>query len=166
MFIGGKSTVIIHNSTFDNNTSGVDGGMAGVFNASLFIFGSRASNNKAVNNGGVTATFKGSYLHMDMTIFHSNVAQCNGGVIATTKNTITAISHCNFTNNLAGKPINTQISHGDNVRCNSAIGNGGVAYAEYSASVIVGATLYIHHQLCYWQWRGDACTQTKLSRCK
>ena len=95
----------------------------------------------AVNNGGVIAAFKDSYLHMESTMFHSNVAQCT-----TTKDTTTAISHCKFTYNSAGKIVNTQIiniiSHGDNVRCNSAIGNGGVAYAEYSASVIVGATLF------------------------
>jgi predicted outer membrane repeat protein len=149
LFIGGNSTVIIHNSTFDNNTSDVDGGMAGVFNANLFIFGSQACNNAAVNDGGVIATFVGSYLHVETTMFNSNVAQCNGGVITTTRNTTTAISHCIFRHNSAGKTDNTPVinikSHGDNLKCNNAVGNGGVAYAEYSASVIVGEALFVNN---------------------
>ena len=146
LFIGGNSTVVIHNSTFYNNTSGVDGGMAGVFHANLFIFGSHVYNNVAVNNGGVVATFEGSHLHMDTTMFNNNAALSNGGVIATTKNTTTLINHCTFRHNSAGKIVSTPKfsikSDGDCFKCSNA---GGVVYAEHKTLVIVNETIFINN---------------------
>ena len=140
LFIGGNSTVIVHNSTFYNNTSGVDGGVAGVFHANLFVFQSHAYNNRAINNGGVVATFVGSYVYMDNTTINNNIANCNGGAIANTENTISLFNHCNFSYNSAGTTASTPIKS-----TIKADGNGGVVYAEYNTSVVVNATTLINN---------------------
>ena len=150
LFVGGSSIAIVCNSTFYNNTSSGDGGVATVFFATLSILESHAYSNRAMKNGGVVASFLSSYVYMDTAIVSNNIANYNGGVIANTKKTTTFIIRSNFSNNsvgYTGKTVGDKIN--TNVisirKCNSATGNGGVLYIESNSSVTVKATIFVNN---------------------
>ena len=80
LFVNETSKVIITNSTFENNTSDRDGGMAVVFNAILLVSKSYILKNTATRNGGIIAAFQHSVLVLNISTLKSSTAH-NGGAM-------------------------------------------------------------------------------------
>ncbi len=143
LLIDGSGIVIVHNSTFKNNTSDQDGGMAALFDAKLFISHSIVSNNTATRYGGAIATVSSS-LGIDNGRLEYNSAETGGGVISSYESNTTIINNTYLYNSVQtdGGVIYTKSSCNIVINnCtfinNSATGNGGVLYIETENSVTV-----------------------------
>lgn len=133
-------TVLIHNSTFQNNTSDKDGGVATVFHAVLSVSQSRAINNTAVRFGGAV-DISHSYLWLDNNDFAYNFAESGGGAISIDESNASIINSSFYRNSVhvdGGAAHIKKISIIMIDECefveNSATNNGGVLYIGTESS--------------------------------
>ena len=99
LFVNETSRVIITNSTFENNTSDKDGGVAVVFNATLLVSNGNFLKTKAKNRGGIVAAFQHSVLVFNTSSLNSSTAN-NGGAIYLDRGSLN-FSGCRISNNEA-----------------------------------------------------------------
>ena len=137
------STVDIYNSTFQNNTSAGDGGMAAVFNSTFILSQSNVSNNSAGRCGGVMAAFRHSIIIMRAATFSCNQASQDGGAVYLCKSKA-SVSICNFVQNVAnnsGGAIASTITDSIMLYQNTFSFNsaklGGVLSAQRHSSMII-----------------------------
>ena len=102
LFAAETASVSIFNSTFQNNTSDGDGGVAAIlFNANLSLSQCYIDNNSAYISGGALAT----YFHGSVTIENTKISFCtaesNGGAIYASYNNIIKISDSTLITNSA-----------------------------------------------------------------
>ena len=79
MFIDGTGIVIVHNTSFQNNTSDQDGGVAVIFNATLSVSQSHVYENTVSRHGGAVVAFQDSILAFETTTVNHNRATLDGG---------------------------------------------------------------------------------------
>ena len=146
-FIDGSGIVTIHNGTFKNNTSDQDGGVAALFNASLFILQSFACDNTAARYGGAIATTSSS-LWISNSHFLYNSAETSGGVISSYMSNATIINGTYLYNSVHtnGGVLYTKSNCNIAIKnctfiCNSATSSGGVLYIETDSSVAVSDSI-------------------------
>ena len=115
-----SSTMMIHNSSFHNNTSDGNGGMAAVFNAIFLLSLSDIYNNNAGESGGVIASIANSSIVLKKTNVSFNSAK-TGGVLSGQQSTSIVIENSLVFNN-------------------TATGNGGVIYATSFSKITINNT--------------------------
>ena len=145
VYISERSMMIISHTTFFNNTSDYDGGIAVIINATLQVFHSFIYMNTAGRHGGAIAAFNNSSLTLKETLLNNNKADQNGGAVYLYESNVN-ISGCIilFSNakrdggaihevhNSAIKVNNSTFEN------NSALeGNGGALYGHNSSTVTI-----------------------------
>jgi predicted outer membrane repeat protein len=139
-----SGTMNIHNSSFHNNTSDGNGGMAAVFNAIFLLSQSDVYNNSAGESGGVIASIAKSSIVLEKTNFTFNSAK-TGGVLSSEQNTSIIIESSLMLHNTAtgnGGVIHatafSKVTINDTIISNStAAGFGGVLYTEMKTLVTI-----------------------------
>ncbi len=82
ILVNERGIMIITESTFLNNTSDFDGGLALVINATLWISHSHSHKNTASECGGVIGAFKYSNISLNNdTVLYDNKAELDGGAV-------------------------------------------------------------------------------------
>ena len=152
LFIDGAGTVIIHNSTFKNNTSYQDGGMAVVYNATPLV---SKGNNTAARYGGTVAAFQTSGITLEETEFNNDRANFDGGAVYLYESRLTT-SDCDILYCVAdrmGGAIATNMSSSVKLvhswfASNSAGTSGGVVSAKLNSIVLINNSTLLCNKAC------------------
>ena len=118
ILVNERGSMTVANSTFLNNTSDFDGGMAVIINATLRVSHSRVFKNTANKYGGALGAFRNSsFSLLEGTFLYDNKAELDGGAVYLHKSNLT-INH-------------SEISY------NNARHNGGAIYVTHNSSIIL-----------------------------
>ena len=145
--------MFVSNTTFFNNTSSLDGGVAAIINATLLLSHSCVHMNTASGSGGAVATSKDSNLILESTHLFDNKAEKDGGAVYLHEGN-TTISNCEISsNNAEGNGGAICALHTSSIEVNNSIlknnqaqeGNGGALYGEHKSLVTVSNCSFINN---------------------
>ena len=144
LFTNGTGKMIIFESTFENNTSDRDGGMAAVFSGTISVSNSFVYHNTATTYGGAVAVCLGSALYLEGSTFSHNIATKNGGALYAKGNSSIYVNSGSIFNNSAAMSYGGSIYlnessatiNGSRFEFNTGV-SGGVVYAKSNASVTI-----------------------------
>ena len=138
-----RGIMTITQSTFLNNTSDFDGGLAVIVNATLWISHCRSYRNTANEYGGAIGAFKHSQISLNNTFLYDNKAELDGGAVYLHQSSI-IIFDSDITNNnvrrdggvIYGKQWSNITLNNCTFTYNAAPeGNGGVLYGSNNTTV-------------------------------
>ena len=153
ILINKRGKMTINNTTFYNNTSDFDGGVAVIINATLQVSHNHISHNAANRYGGVLAAFKNSNFILDSTLLYNNKAEDYGGTVYLHRSNTTVSTCgilCSNAKNDGGAIYGTHSSTVNMNNCvlktNKAhIGNGGALYGQNQSTIAINNCEFIHN---------------------
>ena len=108
-----SSTLFVHGSSFTNNTSDQDGGVAVVVNSTFIVTHSNLSQSTADSNGGAVAAFQNSNIVFDTSTISYGRVKSDGGVLYLKESAVT-VRQCDIFSNMANKRGGVIASHASN----------------------------------------------------
>ena len=148
-----RSVMIISNTSFLNNTSDFDGGIAVVINATLLVSHCFIYMNTAGRHGGAIAAFRNSSLTLKGTILNNSRAEHSGGAVYLNESSGN-ISGCNISfssTKTDGGAIHEV--HNSSIKVNNSTfennsapdGNGGALCGHNSSTVVISNSMFLNN---------------------
>ena len=155
MYVVSGSAVVVHNSTFINNTAGSCGGAVSLYEAVFHDHHNSFHGNRARWRGGAIYASR-SMITIDSSSYSNNTAGYGGGAVYAGSSSVT-LSHSSFYNNEAvdggafySDYKNSITAYNSSFYNNEAARDGGAFYSYYNSSITAYNSSFYNNEAAYF----------------